>query len=609
MHISPEYRAIDVMAWLEPVPGKPGPNRRGHVARVVGMLGCLCALMPVAARAQAVQPPGVLEDDTVTFPSANKCQPLPGHPCRVTSVPKKGWAPPAVALDAEPPATETLGQALRSAYQTAPTLQAQRYLLRASGEDYALALSELRPTSELQVTGTYQKTVPGRVTQATRFFAPSAIITSNTLATSAIVTQPLYSGGKASADIDAANAEIRAGREQLRGTEGDVLLQVVTSYADVRRDSEILRLYSGNVRQLQAILGEVGARREAGELTRTDIAQAETQVQVAEAAYNTAQQQMEQDRATYTALVGHDPGVLAPAPPLPNMPASVGEAFDYAQQANPDMGQAIELERESRAKIASAKAEGRPTVALTGTATLTGGAVPFYLYNQDQVFSGQAVLTIPLTNGGKVGAAVAQAEDRNAADRIGIETARRQMVDSIINAWNAIATTQRNIEVSIRERKSARVFDEGTFQEYRLGLRATFDVLYAHSTLLNAEVSLVAARHDLYVAEATLLRHIGLLEERSLQTGAGLYDPSTDLPHAERRGATPLDGLTLALDKIARPVPTQPPLQQPPLGANAPVMVVPPVTFPMIDQAHYSPIVPIPGTIGTPIKDRSPSRP
>ena len=582
----------------------------------VVMFGCVSVLAPVVARAQATPPKAVIDDDAVTYPSTTRCVPSAHstRPCPPASIAAHGWAPPAVALDAEPPPTETLSQALRSAYETAPTLQAQRYLLRASGEDYAIAQSEARPTSELQISGTYQKTVPGRVTQATRFLAPSPIITSNTFSASAIVNQPLYTGGKAAADIDAANAEIRAGREQLRGTEGDVLLQVVTSYADIRRDSEILRLYSGNVRQLEAILGEVKARREAGELTRTDIAQAETQVQVAEAQYNTAQQQMEQDRATYTAIVGHDPGVLAPAPPLPGLPASIGDAFDFAQQANPDIGQAIELERESRAKIASAKAAGRPTVALTGTATLTGGAAPFYLYNQDQVFSGQAVLTIPLTNGGRVGATVAQAEDRNAADRIGIETARRQMVDAIVNAWNAIATTQRNIDVSIRERASARVFDEGTFQEYRLGLRATFDVLYAHSTLLNAEVSLVAARHDLYVGEATLLRHIGLLEERSLQTGAGLYDPATGVQHAQARGATPLDGLVLALDKIARPVPTQPPLQAPSPGVDAVTMVVPPVTFPMVDQAHYSPITPIPGTpfpgkIAAPIEDRSLSRP
>jgi outer membrane protein len=568
-------------------------------------LPLVAVLAAPPALAQTATPRSVLDDDSVTYPVTVKCHGQLRQGCRPASVVAQGWAPPALALDPEPVPTETLAQALRAAYDTAPTLQAQRYLLRASDEDYALALSELRPTSELQVTGTYQKTVPGRITQATRFLAPSPIITNNTLGAAAIVSQPLYTGGKAAADRDAAAAEIRAGREQLRGTEGDVLLQVVTSFADVRRDTAVVRLYSANLRQLEATLSEVKARREAGELTRTDIAQAETQLAIAQANTNSANQQLEQDRATFAAYVGHDPGVLAPPPTLPHIPGTVGEAFDIAEETSPDIAQAIQTERESRAKIAAAKAQGQPTIALTGTATLTGGAAPFYLHNDDQIFQGQAVLTIPFTNGGRVGATVAQAEDRNAADRIGIEATRRQMVDAIINAWNAIATTQRNIAVTTSERASAQVFDEGTFQEYRAGLRSTFDVLYAHSTLLGAEVAVVTARHDLYVAQATLLRHIGLLEARALMTGAGLYDAANNLVHAERRGAVPLEGVIRAIDATDRQTPTQPPLQQPPTGDDTVAMVPPPVTFPIVDPAHYSPTVPIPGTIGIPIPDRS----
>lgn len=504
--------------------------------------------------------------------------------CRAASVATLGLTLPTLAVEPEPAPTETLAQALRDAYDSAPTLQASRYHLRANDEDYALALAELRPTTALQVTGTYQKTVPGRVTQATRF-GGSPIITSNALTAEVIVNQPLFTGGKAAADRDAATAEIRAGRELVRSTEGDVLLQVVTAYVGVRRDAAVLRLYGANLRQLQATLDEVEARRVAGELTRTDIAQAETQLQQAETNTNTAAQQLEQDRAGYAAYVGHDPGVLAPPPPLPHLPESVGNALYSAEEQNPDLAQAISIERESRAKIAAARAGGRPTVALTGSASLTGGAVPYYLRNQDQVFSGQAVLTVPLTNGGRVGASVAQAEDRNSADRMSIESARRAMVDAILNAWNAVATAQRNINVAIRERESARVFDEGTFQEYRAGLRSTFDVLYAHSTLLNAEVALVSAQHDLYVAEATLLRHVGLLEARSLLIGAGLYETDRDLQHAEHRGATPLDPLIRAADRIERPRAIQPALQQPPFGAQVPLMA-PATAFPDPSLSH-----------------------
>jgi outer membrane protein len=154
----------------------------------------------------------------------------------------------------------------------------------------------------------------------------------------------------------------------LRGTEGDLLLQVITSYADIRRDAQSLRLRAANLRQLQGTLDEVKARREAGELTRTDIGLAETQLQLAMTQYNSTLQQWQQDRAIYAALVGHDPGNLAPSPPLPHVPDSIDDAFDAAQNLSPDLAQAIATEKESRARIAAARAQGHPTVTLTGNA-------------------------------------------------------------------------------------------------------------------------------------------------------------------------------------------------------------------------------------------------
>lgn len=567
-------------------------------------------LAPNMGSAQAVMTSAVRAPVANRLPEAIaiKCRSRTRQGCRAASQVSERWQLPPFEVEPEPASTETLAEALDAAYRTAPTLQAQRYQLRASDEDYAQALSELRPTSSLEVTGSYDKTVPGRVTELTRPLADrlaSRIITSNTMAAQAIVSQPLYTGGKAAADRDAALAEVRGGREQLRGAEGDLLLRVITVYADIRRDAEALRLFSANLRQLQATLDEVKARREAGELTRTDIAQAETQLDLARHQANATGQQFEQDRAAFAALVGHDPGVLAPPPALPDVPGSVDEAFAFADEASPDLAQAIAVERQSRARIAAAAALGKPTLTIAGTATLTGQATPFHLYNDDQQFQGQAVLTIPLTNGGRVGSLVAQAQDRNAADRLGIETARRQMVDAIVNAWNGIATTERNIEVDTSEVASAQVFDEGTFEEYRAGLRSTFDVLYAHSTLLNAKVTLVSAQHDLYIAEATLLCRIGLLEARTLLTGTGLYDPDANFKQAAHRSALPWDGAVRSLDRIHRAKPHQTGLQQPPSGDGKPAIAPASADLPDAQPATSSPNVPIPGTIGIPVPDRS----
>lgn len=503
----------------------------------------------------------------------------------------------------EPTPDTSLADAIALAYRTNPTLQAQRYDLRATDENLGRALSELRPTSELQITGLYNKTVPGRITQAGRFGATSPIITNNSLSAQFIVNQPVYTGGRASADIAAANAAIRAGRAGLRASEGDLLLQTITAYMDVLRDTRSLAIRQTDLGQLQATLEEVHARRLAGELTTTDIAQTETQIEAAEANVNFTREQLEQSRATYADLVGTDPGNLAPAPPLPQLPATIDEAFDAAERLNPDLAQARFTEAESREKIAAARAANHPTLTLQGTAGLIGQAMPFYLHNGDQSVTVQGVLTIPLTNGGRIGAGIAQAEDTNNGDRLRIEAARRSMVLNIANAWNQMVTTRRNVVVNEAEVKSGHIFYEGSFAEYRAGLRSTFDVLYAQETLLNANVTLVAAQHDLYVAQTALLRYVGWLDVRDITQGIPLYDDADDIGHIEHRGAVPWDAPIRALDLVDKAGSATPAIYQLPALPEA-VRVAPATEIMPPDQyLASSPSVPEPGTVERPANE------
>jgi outer membrane protein len=536
--------------------------------------------------------------------------PAPGQYYRsrpVVKLPRFELAPAYPDADVPEPVPDTsLADAIGQAYRSNPTLQAKRYDLRATDENLGLAMSELRPTSELQLTSQYSKTVPGRTTQANRSVTDrlsSSIITSNSLGAQLIVTQPLYTGGKASADIAGAQAAIRAGRAGLQATEGDLLLQTISAYMDVRRDTRSLAIRKADLVQFEATLEEVHARRVAGELTRTDIAQTETQMQSAQTQFNLTQMQLEQDRANYAGLVGLDPGNLAPEPPLPQLPASIDEAFDAAERLNPDLEQARLNEVASRDKIAAARAANHPSLSLQGTAGLNGQMAPFYLHNEDQSLTVQGVLTVPLTSGGHNGAAIAQAEDTNSGDRLRIEAARRAMVQNIVSAWDQMTTARRDLQISDEQAKSAAIFYEGSFAEYRAGLRSTFDVLYAQETLLNAKIAQLGARHDLYVAEATLLRHVGLLEVRALTTGIGLYDASADIRHIEHRGATLWDPAIRSLDRLDKASTRTRAISQPPILPDqarlAPVMGPPPPD----SYITTSPNIPQPGTVGRPSKE------
>lgn len=493
----------------------------------------------------------------------------------------RAYAEPRPALDdvgAELPADDSLAEAIVEAYRSNPSLAARRYDLRATDDVLGLALSQTRANAQLQVSGGYDRTYPGDITQAARPLVDrlnNPNIERNDVATQLVIDQPILTGGRARADVLAARADIAAGREALRGVEGDLLVDLIAAYADVRRDAYALRIRETNVRTLQSTLDEVIARREAGELTRTDIAQAETQLQAADVQLNAVRAQLEASRSTFTALVGREPRRLAPEPDLPLLPISIDEAIDTAAQFNPDLAASIATERASRARIASARAEGNPSLSLRGTAGTTGPLSPFDRRDQDVSFGGRATLTIPLLAGGRINALINQASNRNSADFLRIEATQRQMIRAIVSAWNQWITSDRNVGAQDAQLKAARIYYEGTYEEYREGLRSTFDVLFAQNSLRETEIALLGSKRDRYVAQAVLLRQLGQLEAAKLITGQALVEPAIYTRRVMRRSALPWDGVVRALDAIDLPPSRPQVIERIPLGPGEPRMTTP----------------------------------
>lgn len=456
----------------------------------------------------------------------------------------------------ELPADDSLPAAIAETFATNPELAARRYDLRATDDDVGIAMARTRPTVSVQVSGGYDLILPGTITQAARPLSDrlnNPNIERNDLASQLVIDQPLYTGGRGHGAYRTALATSAAGRATLRGAEGDLLVELIAAYADVRRDTRALAIRRRNVRALEATLGEVMARREAGELTRTDIAQAEAQLQAARVQFNVAQAQLEASRAAFTAIVGREPGNLAPEPGLANLPTTIDEAFAQAELANPDLAAAIATQRASRERIAVANAEGRPELSLRGTAGTNGPAVPFDRGEHDVTFTGRLTLSIPLYSGGRVASGVAQARNRESADALRVEATRRQMVQAIVNAWNQWVIASRNVEAQTVQVEAARIFYEGTYEEYREGLRSTFDVLYAQNALREAELALLASERDRYVAQAILLRHLGQLEAGKLLANPPQYDPDAYLKQVRHRGGVPWGGMIRAVDGLAAP--------------------------------------------------------
>jgi outer membrane protein len=459
-----------------------------------------------------------------------------------------------------PAHAETLADAIALAYQSNPTLQGQRAQQRELDETYVAARTGFRPNASVTASTEYERedfgAEGGATTTANNAFVisqGSGKVESNAGVAQLTVTQPLYTGGRTEAGVRAAEATVLAGREGLRSTESGILQNVIQAYEDVRRDQQIVAIRRNNVEVLASQLDETNTKFQVGQVTRTDTAQAAAQLAAARALLTSAQAQLQISRAEYTAVVGQNPGDLAAEPTLPGLPATVDQAFDTAEQDNPTLKKAVITEQSSRAKVAQARAANRPTVSLQASLGYTGALDPLNTRDYDRAITAMATVTQPLFTGGLNASNIRAALEQNNADRIGIEAARRQVVQGVSQAWNTMAASHANTGSDEEQVRSAQVAFDGSQAEYRAGLRTTLDVLIAEENLRDAELALVQARHDEYVAEASLLNAMGRLEARALVRGVDFYDPVKSFNKVKHIGAVPWEDAIEKLDSIGAP--------------------------------------------------------
>jgi outer membrane protein len=469
---------------------------------------------------------------------------------------------------------ETLADAIALAYETNPTLQAERAQLRATDEEYVQAEAGLRPTVSGGGSYTYQDQ---RVSETG---TPTFNVAGGGEQGVISVTQPLYTGGKASAQIDAAQADILAERENLRRTEIGVLQSVIGAYLDVRRDQEQLAISQDNVNVLERQLDETKARFDVGQLTQTDLSQSQARLAQARAQLAAAQATLAQARAGYAAVVGQNPGELAPEPPIASLlPPTIDAAFDAAERDNPQIRQAEDAEQASAARLAEAKAQTRPNVSLSGQygyVAQQGGISSggfnsaIGVYESELGGSVTATVSVPIFTGGLTSSQIRQAAERDNVDRIGVEGARRQVLQAVSQAWNQLLGARASLAANEEQVRSDTVAFEGVRAEQKVGLRTILDVLNAQQELESSQLALVGTRHDEYVAAAAVLAAMGALEAKDLVPGERSYDPKANFDKVRHApGWTPWDNAVGALDRLAAPQPTPAPAPSPP-GQVAP---------------------------------------
>lgn len=424
---------------------------------------------------------------------------------------------------------ETLEAALVQAYQNNPSLNAQRAAVRATDENVPQALSGYRPRVSITATaGEVSSSTTSKSSTSPNLPATYSTLSGYNSPTSvgATITQTIFNGFQTANRTRQAEAQVLAARATLYNTVQTVLLNAVTAYMNVLRDGAILDLQKRNVEVLQEQLRQTRDRFNVGEVTRTDVAQAESSLATGRSQVLSAQANYAASVATYRQVIGNQPGRLTPGTPVDRFsPKTAEQAVAFGIGNHPSIAAAQYNVDVAVQAVKVAEGALYPTLSVQGSIQKNWLSQQSLSIMESYNASILGTLSVPIYQGGSEYSLIRQAKETLAQRRLDLDTSRDTVRQSILSAWGQLEAAKANIEATQASVQASEIALNGVREEARVGQRTTFDVLTAQQTLVNARVSLVTAQRDRVVASYTLLSAVGRLVPEVLGLRVPVYRP------------------------------------------------------------------------------------
>jgi len=414
----------------------------------------------------------------------------------------------------------TLQDALVKTYQTNPQLNAERARQRGTDENVPQALSGYRPQLVASLSSGLQ---------AVRNILPDNTIQSATLKPWTIgltVTQVLFNGYKTANNVRVAEFQVKSGREALRNTGQGVFLDAVTAYMNVMANHALYEAQRTNVQVLREIQATTKRRLDAGDVTPTDTAQAESRLSRGLADLNAAEVALAISKEIYAQVVGEAPEQLTATSPVdrlipPTQVASI-EAAGHEHPAVLGAGYDVDVAQTS---IKLAESALLPQVTVQGSVSRQVQNDPTLTTNQTDQASVVGQFSVPIYDGGMAASQTRQAKEVTSQSRLVLEQVRNQTRTAVVSAWVSNEGTKVALRAAESEVKSAEIALQGVRREAQGGQRTTIDVLNAQQDLTNARTRQITAQRDRVIASYTLLSAVGRLDIHTLNLNTPDYSP------------------------------------------------------------------------------------
>jgi len=420
----------------------------------------------------------------------------------------------------DPSAAETLPEALVKAYQTNPQLNAERARQRGTDENVPQALAGYRP----QIVASLSAGL-----QAVRNLLPDNTVQGATLRPWTIgltVSQVLYNGNKTANSVRVAEFQVKSGREALRNVGQGVLLDAVTAYMNVLANQAQVEAQRTNVTVLREIQATTKRRLDAGDVTPTDTAQAESRLSRGLADLNAAEVALAISKETYAQVIGQPPSQLVAASTVDGLsPNALASVIDTANHENPAvLGATFDVDV-ATTTISVTESSLLPTLSVQGSVSRQIQSDPTLSTNATDQASVIGQLNVPIYDGGTAPSQIRQAKELSSQSRLVLEQIRNQTRTAVASAWVSNEGTKVALTAAESEVRAAGIALQGVRREAAGGQRTTIDVLNAQQDLTNARMRLIQSQRDRVIASYTLLSAVGRLDVHVLNLNTPDYLP------------------------------------------------------------------------------------
>src|SRR5437016_9730597 len=311
----------------------------------------------------------------------------------------------------------TMDLALVQAYQNNPTLNSQRAATRAIDENVPTALAGYRPrvAGTASLTDQYldQLTRGGNDPRTGGAVYNQAVGAIAVQSYGVTATQTLFNGLQTATRTRQAEGQVFSARETLRTTEQNVLLSAATAYMNLLQTAAILELQRSNVNVLEVTLRQTRDRFTAGEVTRTDVAQAESRLSAGRSQLSLAESNYVTAQAQYQQVVGVPaPARVAPAPSVDRLsPRTLDCAYARGRTEHPLITTSMYNVDIALQQVKVAEAALTPSLAAVGNVQKSYGSTQSLAVLETLQASVAAQLTVPLYQVGAEHSAIRQAKE------------------------------------------------------------------------------------------------------------------------------------------------------------------------------------------------------